>query len=105
MTTICNHISDIATVVGKVVSSTQNTIAQTGNPTLADRADQIIQILADCKVKLVNAEAEAGEIRDHARSRHWANGLPPIAFQIARETKELVQRIDQIDFAEDDDFR
>lgn len=29
--------------------------------------------------------------------RRWAGGLPPIAFEIARETKELVQRVDGID--------
>lgn len=29
--------------------------------------------------------------------RRWAGGLPPIAFEIAREVKELVQRVDGID--------
>lgn len=29
--------------------------------------------------------------------RRWAGGLPPIAFEIARETKELVQRVDGVD--------
>jgi hypothetical protein len=105
MTTICSHINAIAIVVGRVVSSTKTTIAQTGNPALADRADQILQILADCKIKLEKAEMESAKISGHARLREFTNGLPPIAFQIARETKELVQRIDQMDFAEDDDFR
>jgi hypothetical protein len=33
--------------------------------------------------------------------------LPPIAFEIARETKELVQRVEQIEFdgGQDDSFR
>jgi hypothetical protein len=26
----------------------------------------------------------------------WTQTLPPIAFEIARETKELVQRVDQL---------
>jgi hypothetical protein len=35
------------------------------------------------------------------------NQLPPIAFEIARETKELVHRIEQIEFdgGQDESFR
>jgi len=40
--------------------------------------------------------------------RAWNQSLPPIAFEIARETKELVLRVDVIDGAGgqggDDDF-
>lgn len=106
MKNIRNHINAIASVVGKVVSSTENYMNQLGNPALGDRAEPIVRTLADCRTKLLNAGVDGESIRDPDRLRDFTNKLPPLAFEIARETKELVQRIDQIEFeGDEDDFR
>jgi len=100
---IRDHINVIANVVGKVVSSTESTVHQVDNPLLTERAEPVIQNLAGCQTKLVNAGIDSENIRDAAGLREFTNKLPPLAFEIARETKELVQRIDRIDFAQEGD--
>jgi hypothetical protein len=40
---------------------------------------------------------EDSDGRGEMEWRVWTQSLPPIAFEIARETKELVQRVDAID--------
>lgn len=84
-------------------------MAQTGNAPLRAVGDPIVKKLALCREKLVTAEMRGKEIadmEDEGRSemewRVWTQGLPPIAFEIARETKELVQRVDSIDAGRDD---
>lgn len=107
------HIDTISTVVGKVVSSTEAAIASPkSSPALRERTGPIIQILTDCRQGLLNAGREGDRIDqtnpDPEQIREITNKLPPIAFQIARETKELVQRVDQLELegeGEEDDFR
>ena len=49
---------------------------------------------------------EGEEATSAEQVRDATNKLPPIAFEIARETKELVQRLDPVDQEEsEDDFR
>jgi hypothetical protein len=50
------------------------------------------------------AEGEGASSAEQIRNA--TNKLPPVAFEIARETKELVQRLDPVDHEEsEDDFR
>jgi hypothetical protein len=106
ITAITGELSAIATVVGRVVSSTETAMSQTGNSPLRATGEPIVKKLAICKEKLMAAEAKGkhiADMEDESRSemewRMWTQGLPPIAFEIARETKELVQRVDGIDGA------
>lgn len=94
-------------MVGKVLSSTDAAIKKTGNVSLRDGADPILRTLSACRTKLLDANAESATINDPARLKDFNNRLPPMAFEIARETKELVHRVEQIyhEAAEDDDFR
>ena len=87
MPIIRNHISDIATVVGKVVTSTETAMSQSGNAILRDRAEKIVRKLSDCRAKLLEASAEGENIGDPALLKDFTNKLPPLAFEIARETK------------------
>ncbi|KAM5472902.1 component of the polarisome [Microsporum audouinii] len=104
------HINTIADAVEKVVSSTETTMSKPdANPALRERAVPVIEILAQHRDDLVDIGAGGDKLSNAAEIRELNNKLPPIAFQIARETKELVQRIDQIEYDsqnnEDDDFR
>ncbi|KAI9814690.1 MAG: component of the polarisome [Thelocarpon impressellum] len=96
MMQISDYIGDIATVVGRVVSSTEATINRTGSLALRDRGEPILDNLSGCRARLLNASAEGERLRDPGQLKDLTKLLPPLAFEIARETKELVQRIDQL---------
>jgi len=100
-------------VVGTVVSSTESAMASNGS--LKAQAQPILKKLSNCRQRLVEAGDKGKTIADEERDdeegdriwRQWNQSLPPIAFEIARETKELVLRIDIIDGDEskgDEDF-
>jgi len=105
ITAITNQINSITTVVGEIVSSTET--AMTSNGSLRAQAQPILKKLSNCRQRLVDAGAKGRSIADEERDddegertwRQWNQSLPPIAFEIARETKELVLRIDIIDGA------
>ncbi|OAX81126.1 hypothetical protein ACJ72_04538 [Emergomyces africanus] len=105
MSAIRTHIDAISAVVGNVISATESAMTRqqqqhsTNNTTLAlrDRAGPIIRILSDCRDKLAETGVEGSRAMSASEMREVTGKLPPIAFQIARETKELVQRLDQMD--------
>ncbi|EEP76857.1 predicted protein [Uncinocarpus reesii 1704] len=102
------HITSISNVVKNVISCTEDTLAQpNANPALRERAGPVVEMLSGCCEKLIEAGQEGGGVSDPGQIREITSKLPPIAFQIAREIKELVQRVDQLemDSQEDDDFR
>jgi G protein-coupled receptor kinase-interacting protein 1 C term len=129
MPIIRKHINDIATVVGNVVTSTETAMGQAGNSILRDRGESIIRKLSDCRAKLLEINSEGENIKDLAVLKDLTNKLPPLAFEIARETKvrfqttcqafragpdkqplqELVRTVDDIDNegrdADEDNFR
>lgn len=91
-------IRSIIDTVGRVISETE----------ASGHADMIGR-LADSQQRLTEAGSRGQELaadgmgEDDRDWRMWTQMLPPIAFEIARETKELVQRIDQL-LAANDDF-
>lgn len=109
---ISDQIDAIAAVVGKVINSTETAMTSTGNSGLRTQGDPILKKLANCRERLVEAGERGREIADEGRDddegerawRAWNQSLPPIAFEIARETKELVLRVDVIDSDRADDF-
>jgi G protein-coupled receptor kinase-interacting protein 1 C term len=109
MPSIRSHISEIASVVGSVVSATESSI-EDGSPISAAlklKAESSVKALAQCKGKLMAVSAESESI-DAGSSRSAIKALtqklPPLAFEIARETKELVQKIELVGGAEVEDF-
>ncbi|KAL0935089.1 cell polarity protein [Colletotrichum truncatum] len=90
---ITSEINGINEVVGKVISETE----ASGNGDMIGR-------LAACRERLLEASERGMEIDRNQGAgagndrewRMWTQTLPPIAFEIARETKELVQRVDQM---------
>ncbi|KAI9821120.1 MAG: component of the polarisome [Pycnora praestabilis] len=106
MRTIRGHMNDIAMVVQNVVASTETAMNQSGSTALRDQSEPIVRTLADCRTRLLAVSADGEEIRDPTLLKEYTNKLPPLAFEIARETKELAQRIDRIESEarDDDDF-
>lgn len=105
ITAISNELSAIAGVVGKVVGSTQTAMSSTGNAELRVQGEPIVKKLETCRQRLIDAGDKGKRIassgddsgKGEVEWRMWTQTLPPIAFEIARETKELVQRVDIID--------
>ncbi|KPM34521.1 hypothetical protein AK830_g12050 [Neonectria ditissima] len=88
---INEEIGSISVVVSNIIAETQSV----GYGEMANR-------LADCRAQLLEA-GDRGEdmanigINTNAHEwRMWTQTLPPIAFETARETKELIQRVDRI---------
>ena len=103
--TIKDNINDIADILGKVVSEAQQTLDNTDNGALRDQANPTIDTLAECRAQLKDASAQVDRINDATAWKDFTKMLPPLAFKIARETKELVQRLDQVGGGDDEDFR
>ncbi|KAK1148979.1 component of the polarisome [Aspergillus melleus] len=105
LTTIRTHVSAISSVVTNVVASTEHFIHKPGtSPVLMDRAGSTIETLDYHRSRLLKAAAEGEGLSYDEVFNTVTNKLPPIAFEIARVTKELVQRFDpgHEDDAEDD---
>jgi len=75
----------------------------TAPPSLRQKTEPIIRTLADCENRLVDASTESESLRGAIQIKEFTNRLPPLAFEIARETKVLVQQLDTIDVADDED--
>lgn len=109
MPSVRSHIFEIASVVGSVVSATESSIQDSSpiSAALKLTAESSVKALAQCKGKLMAVSAES-ESLDASSSRGAVRALtqklPPLAFEIARETKELVQKIELVGGAEVDDF-
>jgi hypothetical protein len=52
--------------------------------------------LEDCKNKLLQVGDDSQAYADDAPSKDFTQKLPPLAFQVARETRELVRRVQNI---------
>jgi hypothetical protein len=102
---ISGQITAIANIVGQVVTATENSISSSNNSTLKSQGAPILKKLSNCRERLLDAGANGRAIVDGGTEdeegekawRVWNQTLPPIAFEIARETKELVTNIDIID--------
>ncbi|ESZ91208.1 hypothetical protein SBOR_8410 [Sclerotinia borealis F-4128] len=100
---ISTQIDAIASVVGEVVASTEE--AMINNPALRSQSQPVLTKLSGCRERIMAAGEEGREIAEEGEEddesdadwRAWNQSLPPIAFEIARETKELVLRVDVLD--------
>lgn len=103
---IREYTSDIAAIVGKVISKTQHGVSGTDNAALRERLDPILRSLTESRDKLTNASAEGESVAD-ATWKEFANTLPPLTFPVAKQMTELVQSLGHVESVEDpnDDFR
>jgi hypothetical protein len=111
---ISNGIDAIANVVGDVVAATEDVMGS--NTALRSQSQPVLEKLSACRERILDAGDRGRMIANQGRDdeegdaewRAWNQSLPPIAFEIARETKELVLRVDVLDgegaAGGDDDF-
>jgi len=96
---ITDQIEAIVGVAGKVIGETQSS----GNA-------QLVVRLEASRDKLLNANKQGQTIAAKGKGpndrewKMWTQNLPPIAFELAREMKELVQNVDQLAIPNGDDF-
>ncbi|KAJ9151900.1 Protein SPA2 [Pleurostoma richardsiae] len=94
---ISGEINSITGVISNVIFQTESS----GN------GGEMLGRLSDCRQRLVEAGERGQDLAADGKGpqdrdwRMWTQTLPPIAFEIARETKELVQRIDRLVGADD----
>lgn len=92
---IRTHISTIADVVGEVITATGDCIASSAS--LRATVEPIVLNLTNCRSRLISASGESEALSEKMRVKDFLSQLPPLAFEIARETKELVQRVEDAD--------
>ncbi|OJJ46978.1 hypothetical protein ASPZODRAFT_65687 [Penicilliopsis zonata CBS 506.65] len=106
--TIRNDVSAISAIVTNVITSTEHTMTRPGaDLILQERTESFLQALDHHRGRLVETSAEAQEVPDSDEFREIVSKLPPIAFELARGTKDVVQLLEPIDYddEEDEDFR
>lgn len=103
--TVSSELQSISSVITKIIDQTDN------NRNLISTADPIVQRLKSCRSKIESKNIEGRKIVDEsdgdagaAEWKTWTQSLPPVAFEVVRETKELVHRIDNLGAGGADDF-
>ncbi|KAI1870954.1 hypothetical protein JX265_005994 [Neoarthrinium moseri] len=100
ITQINEEITQIAEIVGKIVLETEGTSS----------GGDMVGRLNSCQQRLLEAGAHGQDLASRGLGagdrewRMWTQTLPPIAFEIARETKDLVERIGRMVMNDGDDF-
>ncbi|KAK3984302.1 protein SPA2 [Cladorrhinum sp. PSN332] len=90
---VTDEINTIVEVVGQVVSETEST---------GPNGKEFVRRLATCRERLMEAGQHGVELVAEGKDsksrewRMWTQTLAPIAFEIARETKDLGQRVDEL---------
>ncbi|KAF3063405.1 hypothetical protein CFAM422_009955 [Trichoderma lentiforme] len=96
---ISTHIGSVNGIVSSIVSETQK----------YGRGNLVVR-LSDCRDRLIEANRRGQEMADseveEKEWKSWIQTLPPIAFEIAREAMELVETVEELAAAsqEEDDF-
>lgn len=97
---ISTEIASISAIVGKIIEQAH-----------ASGHGDLIARLSSCKDRLHEASERGQDMANIGVStadrewRMWSQTLPPIAFEIAREAKDLIQRLDRSAMANgQDDF-
>lgn len=69
-----------------------------------DQVAAVHENLEECKTQLLQAKNESMSYDNYSSAKDFTQKLPPLAFQVARETRELVRRVQSIRVGGDDDF-
>ncbi|KAJ5337655.1 Spa2 homology (SHD) of GIT [Penicillium brevicompactum] len=103
--TVQTHVSAILGVVANVVGSTEHLMHErSADLALRQASEPAILALGQCRTRLEATVNEGEDAMTAEELREVTNKLPPIAFEIARQTKDLVQRLEATS-VEEDDFR
>ncbi|CAG8007642.1 unnamed protein product [Penicillium salamii] len=103
--TVQTHVSAILGVLANVVGATEHLMHErSADLALREASEPAILVLDQCRSRLETTINEGEDAMTAEELREVTNKLPPIAFEIARQTKDLVQRLEATS-AEEDDFR
>ncbi|KAH8682280.1 hypothetical protein BX600DRAFT_430164 [Xylariales sp. PMI_506] len=97
---INEQILSIADIVGRMISELE----------ASGSRDEMLERLLSCRQRLLEAGEHGQDLASRGLDpqdrewRMWTQTLPPIAFEIARETKGLVERIGDMIMSNGDDF-
>ena len=106
MSRIGTNLERIVNTVDSVLE-TSATGASEPSPYQAEWRSQtaaIEQKLEEGNQRLLQACHEAESYNQQSSAKEFTQKLPPLAFQVARETRELVRRVQELKSGEDDDF-
>lgn len=101
------HISAIVDTVENVLSAAEGAMedASSYQAELRDKAAVVVQSLTRSKDNLLQAGNDPKVNVGGRLSKTFTQQLPPLAFQIARETKLLVSKIESVEAGKaDEDF-
>lgn len=106
--TISTSLSQMAAISHTIINAIDRSM--TSNPELRQQADEIVNRLAKAREQVLDRLDEAGQMPEDGPMGEdeergwvgWCKGLPPLAFEVARETKELVGVVEGL--AGEDDF-
>jgi len=87
--TISTYVEEISRTVAEMVSKSNAAVSDLNNKSLIKHAPPVIVVLENTVVDLTRRK-DSGD----------AQGLPQLAFKIARATKELVLRVERIEMGE-----
>jgi len=100
------HMANITGSLDNITSSTEaaSREASSYQAILREKSLPSTTILEECKNKLMQASADSEAFDERPGAKEFIQKVPPLAFQVARETRELVSRIMTIEPGRDDDF-
>ena len=76
--TVKDHINDIASILGRVVSESQQTLDNVDNRALREQAKPIVDTLAECRARLLDASVDMDKINDARSWEEFSKMLPPL---------------------------
>ena len=92
-------------IFANVVSETQHTAGSTSDELLLNQISPMVRTFAGLNRRLLDISTDGENIEDAAKWKEFTKRIPPMAFEAARETKELVSRLDTFASGAIDDFR
>jgi hypothetical protein len=95
MQTLRKHVDNITPVVWKVLQSTENSMQEPGNGTLMGREGWIVANLSKC-LQSMSEMSNEGEPIDGPADKEFRGRLASLAFDLVRETKELIRTVEDI---------
>ncbi|KAG0135442.1 hypothetical protein HOY82DRAFT_133860 [Tuber indicum] len=95
MQTLRGHVDNITPVVWKVLQSTENSMQEPGNGTLMGREGWIVANLSKC-LQSMSEMSNEGEPIDGPADKEFRGRLASLAFDLVRETKELIRTVEDI---------
>ncbi|CAN6646389.1 hypothetical protein TRVA0_021S02058 [Trichomonascus vanleenenianus] len=89
------YLETITNVLDQMVEATGNSMNQTRNWKLKDKGKYILDLLADCAVRLHNLKVDCGVLDDSAHpDKHLKHRFAALTYDITKRTNELVKTVE-----------